>query len=147
MSYDYLIEYLKSLKSIQPDKDFLKRSRNLILAYPKKPSYAFHIKNGIFNTARFSLAISLMALMLLVLGGKIFPKQNIFVASLNNKNLVKESLKANINIQLAELKYYKETTAQVTLALNEIINKQQSNPEITHILKEKANEEGVKSNP
>lgn len=135
MSYDYLIHYLKSLKAIKPDSDFLLQSKKIILSHPKKPSYVFHLRNELFNILKFSFAVGLTAIMLLSLGGKLFPKNNIFVASLNNKNLVKESLKADINIQLAEAKYYKETTAQVTLALNEII-KDENNPSITGLLKQ-----------
>lgn len=134
MSYDHLIHYLRSLRSIKPDSDFLLRSKNIILSQPKRPSYVFHVKNEFFNILKFSFAVGLTAVMFLSLGGKLFPKNNMFVASLNNKNLVKESLKADINIQLAEAKYYKETTAQVTLALNEII-KDENNPSITRILK------------
>ncbi len=139
MSYDYLLEYLKSLKSINPDSDFLSRSRNLILNQPKRPAYVFHVRNQFLNVFKFSLAIGLSLIMFLSLSGKLFPKNNIFVASLNNKNLIKESLKADINIQLAEVKYYKETSAQVTWALSEIINNE-NNAAITRLLKEKARE-------
>ncbi len=134
MSYDYLVHYLKSLKSIKPDDGFLLQSRNIILSQTSKPSYVFRLKNELLNVLKFSFAVGLTAVMFLSLGGKLFPKNNIFVASLNNKNLVKESLKADIDIQLAEAKYYKETTAQVTLALNEII-KDENNPSVTRLLK------------
>lgn len=126
MSYDYLLQILKSLKDVGPEPGFSERSRRLILAAPQKPSYLFKIKDALVHSLKISFAIGLTAVMMLSLSGRFSPVPSFMLASLNNKKLVKEGLGANLNIQLAEARYYAEVNAQINLALKEIISNGQS---------------------
>lgn len=115
-----MIHQLKNLKHIEPDQDFLIRSRSIILTSPQRPGYLFKVKNAFGHTLKLSLALGLMAIMLTAVSGRLLPTPSFLLASINNRQLTRELSKTEFNIQLAEANYYKEIE-QIDLALNEII--------------------------
>lgn len=123
-----MINQIKNLKSIEPESDFLARSKSVILASPQKSPYFFTARNTFNHLFKVSFALGLMVLMILAVSGRLVSNTNSFVASVNNRQLNRELSGVDFNIQLAQVKYHKEVNDQVNLALIEIINNGQASP-------------------
>ena len=123
-----MTDQFKNLKKIEPDPDFLARSKRSILTSPQKPQYLFGAKYAFNHLFKISFALGLMTIMLLAVSGRLSPAPGYFLASINNKQLMREIAKVDFNIQLAEVKYYQEISKQINLALNEIINNGHAGP-------------------
>ncbi len=117
-----LFNKIKLLKQIRPEADFALSSRRIILTTTRKPHYQFLFKKQIQQTLILSAAMG-MAVVLLLIVGRVsnLPLEGLspnLISSLNSKELTQEQESINFNIHLAEAKYYKESTTQVTMALN-----------------------------
>ena len=117
-----LFNKIKLLKQIRPEAGFALSSRRIILDTTKKSHYQILFKKQLQQTFILSAAMG-MAVVLLVIVGRIssLPLEGLspeLISSLNSKDLTLEQENLNFNIQLAEAKYYKESTTQVTMALN-----------------------------
>lgn len=117
-----LFNKIKSLKQIRPEADFALSSRRIILSTAKKPHYQILFRKQLQQTLTLSAAMG-MAVILLIIVGRIssLPLEGLspeLISSLNNKDLTLEQENLSFNIQLAEAKYYKESTNQITMALN-----------------------------
>lgn len=117
-----LFNKIKLLKHIGPGADFASSSRKIILSTAKKPHYQILFKKQLQQTLILSMAMG-MAVILLVIVGRIssLPLEGLspeLIASLNSKDLTLEQENLSFNIQLASAKYYKESTTQVTMVLN-----------------------------
>ncbi len=117
-----LFSKIKLLKQIKPEADFALSSRRIILSATKRPHYQILFKKQLQQTLILSAAMG-MAVVLLVIVGRVsnLPLKGLspdLISSLNGKELASEQQNFNFNIQLAEAKYYKESTNQVTMALN-----------------------------
>ncbi len=123
-----MINQLKQLQRIEPDADFLARSKKIILTASPKPEYIFQLRHAATHFFKVSFALGLMAVMLLVISGRFAPAPASLIASLNSKQLVRESTKYDFNLQLAEAQYYQEVDKQINLALNEIISNGKAGP-------------------
>lgn len=123
-----MINQLRQLKRIEPDADFLARSKKIILNTSPRPKYLFQLRHATSQFFKVSGALGLMALMLLAVSGRLMPAPASLIASLNSKQLMRESARYDFNIQLAEAQYHQEVNKQINLALNEIISNGKVSP-------------------
>ncbi|MDD4761434.1 MAG: hypothetical protein PHZ25_00175 [Candidatus Pacebacteria bacterium] len=118
-----IIEQLKNLKSIIPDKNFSEKSRFLILSSNRKLIY--WMPNQISEIFRYLTAISLTSvLIILILGGfNYLEKSNLpmIIAGLDLKTLEAEAESLGIDINISKLAYYQESNQTVKTALNQTI--------------------------
>lgn len=117
-----LFNKIKLLKQIRPEAGFASSSRRIILSAAKKPHYQILFRKQLQQTLILSAAMG-MAVILLMIVGRVssLPLEGLspeLISSLNSKDLTLERENLNFNIQLAEAKYYKESTTQITMALN-----------------------------
>lgn len=123
-----MISQLRQLKKIEPDADFLARSKKIILNTAPKPKYLFQLRHAANHAFKMSFALGLMAVMILAISGRLAPAPASLIASLNNKQLLRESTKYDFNLQLAEAQYHQEVEKKINLVLNEIISNGQTSP-------------------
>ena len=123
-----MINQLRQLKKIEPSADFLARSRKMILTISPKPKYLFQLRHATNHLFKMSFALGLMAVMILAISGRLAPAPASLIASLNNKQLVRESARYDFNLQLAEARYHQEIERKINLALSEIISNGQASP-------------------
>ncbi len=105
---------LKKFREIQPDPDFTRRSKSVIVALNPHPVVTgFRVPFSLFWAGA-------MAVVLLV-AVVIFPaKQQVSVSSLNPDRLAQELNTLDINVQLEQIKYYQTSNQEIALAINEI---------------------------
>lgn len=119
-----LFKNLKSLKNIKPDADFAIHSRATILGTTKRPYYQILFKKQLQQAFSLSVAIGLTIVLLFSLGNLSRLRLNGFspalISSLNSNDLAIEKQQLSFQIELAEAKYYKESTNQVTMALDNV---------------------------
>lgn len=121
---DKLIKILQSLRNINPEPDFKKRSRALILTLPevsKAKKFVFEV----FESLKFGAAIGFAVLLLFFLAGGLsyFKITNIAPAVLSNfeeKSLTAEAANVDFKIQLGEVKYFDESAEQIAAVLKDI---------------------------
>jgi|SRR3989344_6429803 len=117
-----LFNKIKLLKQIKPEADFALTSRRIILSTTKKPHYQILFKKQLQQTLILSAAMGMAVILLLVVGQvSSLPLDGLspnLISSLNSKDLASEQQNLDFNIQLADAKYYKESTTQVTMILN-----------------------------
>ena len=113
-----LFKNLKSLKNIKPDVDFASHSRIIILRTSKRPYYQILFKKQLQQVFSLSVAMGLTIILLFSLGNLSRLRLNGFspalISSLNSSDLALERQQLNSQIELAEAKYYKESTNQIT---------------------------------
>lgn len=113
-----IINQLNKLKAIEPDKDFVQKTRILILTTPTlKPTRRiwrwFLVSAGAF-------AVLLLTLTL-ISNFAVKPKISAFF---NQQDLKTEFNNLNVQIQLQEIAYRQNLDSVISLALNEISDKQ-----------------------
>jgi len=113
MNNDLRIQ-LKKLKGIQPDPDFIRRSKSVIIAlHPHPAAMRFRVPFSLF----WAGAMAVVLLLAVV----IFPaEQSVSISSLNPDRLAQELNDLDINVQLKEIKYYQTSNQEIALAINEI---------------------------
>lgn len=110
---------LATLKNIQPDADFVLRTRMTATALPQfKKNIWLHIRQSIY----YSLALGLSALLLVTLIGRmsyihLFDSSPMIIGSLQTKALMSEADLTNFEIQLADAQYFEDTANAVATAL------------------------------
>ena len=119
---DQIIKILHSAHKLEPDQEFKKRSRSLILNLPK-PKNAI-LRLGIFESLQFGAAISFATILLFVLAGgltyfiaRVSPT---LLASFDEKGLLEEASGLDFSIQLGEAKYFDDSAQQIAAVLEEI---------------------------
>ena len=110
---DQLIQKIKILQSIDPDADFLARSRRIILASPQKSSYLKRTQLIVVNFLKISFALALMVVMMLSVTGRLIPVPG---------SLLANQPAPSFNIRLSEARYHQEINNQINLALKKIIS-------------------------
>lgn len=110
---EQLLNSLKQLKNLSPHLDFLKSSREIVLATPKPPKgYSFYfsaIKENLQQTLNFGAAIGLAAALLYVASTGINSRPSA-VTQKNNQDF---------NIHLNKARYYKEIAPNVYVVVLE----------------------------
>ncbi len=120
-----LLEILKALKILQPDKGFLERSKNLILSVPQKQFPG--LVRGILDSLKLSAALTLASLLLfVVIGGfsylnlqKISPAA---VSLINEAKLKSEASNLDFQIRLGEVSYYLESDQTIGAEIDKLLD-------------------------
>jgi len=112
-----IIEGLRKLSQIQPDAGYSRISKLAILGAPALPIK----KQPIFN---WQVAFSLVGLLLVLITGNLMHNFRPTAPNLNAQALETELKDLNIDIQLAKIDYSQKVDETVSLALNEISQKQ-----------------------
>jgi len=118
-----LTKKLQTLKTIEPNEEFVRVSRSVILS-SKTGIPVNQVKQGIFSRGlSFALSVTLTAMFLLVLalGNNAGPFKTFFLPTLpgvGTDNLVSEAdtITNDIDIKLDEIKYFEQTRRTVALA-------------------------------
>ena len=107
-----IIEGLKILKKVEPEPDFVKNTRHLVLTV--KP----HMQFAPIWVAGFALA----AIILAIISSKTFfaAKQPAISSSFNENSLVEEFNEMSINLQIKEITYSQNIHNTIASALTEI---------------------------
>ncbi len=120
-----ILQLLKSLKILQPDKGFLDRSKNLIMSAPQKQFPG--LVRGVLDSLKLSMALSLASLLLfVVIGGfsylnlqKVSPGA---VSLINEAKLRSEASNLDFQIQLGEVKYYLESDEAIGAEIDKLLD-------------------------
>ncbi len=120
-----ILQILKALKILQPEKGFLERSRNLIMSAPQKQFPG--LVRGVLDSLKLSMALSLASLLLfVVIGGfsylnlqKISPGA---VSLINEAKLRSEASSLDFQIQLGEVKYYLESDEAIGAEIDKLLD-------------------------
>lgn len=115
---DKINKIFKSLRSIQPDSEYRARSRAQILAVPKisKPWHSFI--SEILETVKFSAALTLAGVLLLVaIGGlsyfKITNVSPLALTGFDDQDLWRETQGLDFSIKLGEIKYFDDVAKEL----------------------------------
>ena len=113
------------LRSVEPDRDFVARSKRLILATAQEPRQRFSLSflEGVTVQTAFAYA---SIIMVMFVGGVTYLKSTPahLSQSLNDDVLVQEVRSASFEIQIAEARYYDESADAVALALEKLAGEQ-----------------------
>ncbi|TSC89558.1 MAG: hypothetical protein G01um10143_48 [Parcubacteria group bacterium Gr01-1014_3] len=120
-----ILQLLKSLKILQPEKGFLERSKNLIISAPQKQFPG--LVRGVLDSLKLSMALSLASLLLfVVIGGfsylnlqKVSPGA---VSLINEAKLRSEASNLDFQIQLGEVKYYLESDEAIGAEIDKLLD-------------------------
>lgn len=127
-----LFNRLQSLRRIQPDAEFAARSRAAILRVSKKSHYQILFRRQLRQVLFLSAAMAMAVAFLFVLNGVSRLPLNGFspglIASLDSRVLTAERHNASLQLQLSQARYYKESTNQVTMAVDRL-GENKINPE------------------
>jgi uncharacterized Fe-S cluster-containing radical SAM superfamily protein len=125
-----LFKNLEDLRGINPDPDFLHRSKTEILAtYQTHSSTSFRIsqfKNRLVEGLSFAAALGLTSLLLyLTISG----------LSGSSSTVITQQDKTQFDIQLRDAKYYKEVAPNVyVVVLNENMEEEEFQEELNKLL-------------
>ncbi|MBZ1348966.1 MAG: hypothetical protein KY053_01915 [Candidatus Liptonbacteria bacterium] len=114
-----IINQIKQLKKIQPEKDFIIKSRRLIFATPQVSQNNFYSKIY-FIVEKFGVSVSMalvVIIMILIIGE--FESAPPAFTGLDSVNQEAETLNQNINITLNEIHNFTETARKTNLVLNQ----------------------------
>lgn len=112
------------LKTVEPSHQFKARSRMLVLSAPQNQPEPFSfrvISNRVFSSG-LTFAMSAAMLFLLAGGLSAFNKNIIspaILSALDPESLNKEMENFNIQIKIAQVKYYDDSAKKVEVALGE----------------------------
>ena len=123
MTQKEITRKLKALQSVEPNAEYARLSRHVILS-SKTGLVEQPIRQNIFSRGlSFALSVALTAAFLLVLalGSNAGPFKTFFLPTLdgvNNESLVSEAdtITEDINIHLSEIEYFEQTRRTVALA-------------------------------
>lgn len=112
------------LKTIQPSAEFRAQSKMLILSSAQNQPKPFTLANLLPEMMQSSFAFGLSALMLFMIVGGLSLFNQKFVSpavlsALDANSLNNEVEKMDIQIQIAQVKYYEDSAQKVEVALNE----------------------------
>ena len=125
-----LFKNLENLKRINPNPDFLHRSKTEILAtHQTHSSASFHLlqfKNRLVESVSFAAALGLTSLLIyLTMSG----------LSGSSSTVITQQDKAQFDIHLRDAKYYKEVAPNVyVVVLNEDIEEEEFQEELDKLL-------------
>jgi|SRR3989344_3821076 len=122
---ELIIQTLKKCRSIEPTAEFKDRSRALILSHPRKrPSLLAVLRREAIENVKFTLALSLTAILLVAVFGGIASWERIFPNGpwQERQNLLTEMETANFEIELREAEYFTESAKEIATLLGEIKN-------------------------
>ena len=109
-------------KTIEPSQEFKARSRLLILSAPQNPARGFSLQELIPQVFQSGLAFGLSAVMIFMLvTGATLLNQKLaptVLSALDPESLNKEVENMDIQIQIAQVKYYENSAQKVEVALN-----------------------------
>jgi hypothetical protein len=121
-----LLKKIGDLKAVKPDLDFIVHSRRTILNFKKQPHYQVLFRKELKQIFTLTLAMGMAAILLFstvnIFRIRLNGSPNQLIKSLNKQDLTLEKQGFNVGINLAEVKYYKESTNQITLALESILD-------------------------
>lgn len=112
------------LKTVEPSQEFKARSRILVLSVPQNQPTVFSFREiapRIFRSG-FTFALSAAMIFLLAGGLSAFNKKFIspaVLSALDPESLNKEMENFNIQIRIAQVKYYDSSAKKVEVALGE----------------------------
>ncbi len=115
MSQD-IIKQLKKLREIEPDGDFLNRSRSFIVSY-EKPGTSVRLRSYFA-----AWAASFAVIFLIVLGYVFLPTKNNSLPIASAETLTNELQGMNVNLTLEEMSYNNEVNQTINSAISEITN-------------------------
>lgn len=112
------------LKTVGPGKEFKARSRMLVLNAPQNQPQAFSFREITARVFRSGFTFALSAAMLFLLAGGLSAINKNFISpavlsALDAESLNKEMENFNIQIQIAQVKYYDSSAKKVEVALGE----------------------------
>lgn len=135
-----LLKQLKSFRAINPDAAYAARSRAFILSANRQPRYQLVFRKQLRQISTLGVALTMAIVLLFVVSSvSHLPLKGLspdILTSLNHQDLAAETEQAGFQIQLAEAKYYKESTAQITTTLGSVFN-----PDIVYLDKENAKQQ------
>ncbi len=118
-------EIIKQFKKIEPSEEYKAHSLRLILSSPQKQSEIFPIRIRIFEMIKFSAALGLTGILMIISLSDIFPTLNarllspVLLSNLNEEKIKNEAGQVDIKITVAEARYYNESFQKVAVALDE----------------------------
>ncbi len=126
MTQKELIKQLNKFEMIEPNKEFARVSRSVILSSQSNISVGETVKQTIFSRGlsfAASLALTAVFVLLLTLGNAVGPLKTLFLPTLNGvgtENLVSEAdvVTQDIDIRLDDIEYFERTSRTVALADN-----------------------------
>ncbi len=112
------------LKTIRPSAEFQARSKMLILSSAQNQPKPFSLAGLFPEVMQSSFAFGLSALMIFMMVGGLSLFNRKFVSpavlsALDANSLNKEMEKMDIQIQIAQVRYYENSAKKVEVALNE----------------------------
>jgi len=124
MSQKELIKKLQSLRTIEPNEEFARVSRSVVLTSKEKTPLGDAAKQSILSRGlSFALSLTLATafLLVLVLGNTTGSFKTLFLPTLpgvNDESLVSEAdaITNDINIQLSSIKYFEQSRRTVAVA-------------------------------
>src|SRR3989344_6849535 len=110
------------LKTIQPDAGFQARSKMLVLSSAQNQPKPFSLADLFPEMMRSSFAFGLSALMIFMIVGGLSLFNQKFVSpavlsALDANSLNKEMEKMDIQIQIAEVRYYENSAKKIEVAV------------------------------
>ena len=124
MNQQELIRKLQGLRSIEPNEEFVRSSRSVILSSSTGVPAGQVLKQGIFSRGlsfAMSMALAAVFLFLLAAGNTTGSFKTLFLPTLhgvNNDSLASEAntITNDIDIRLEEIQYFEQTRRAVALA-------------------------------
>jgi len=143
MTQKDLIKNLRQLRSIEPNEEFARVSRSVILSSKDSIPVERTGKLNVFSRGlSFAASVALAAVFLLVLavGGTTGSLKTLFLPTLDgvDENLVSEAdtIKQDIDIRLNDIEYFEKTNRTVALADNNQHELFEGEEEIDQLLEE-----------
>ena len=118
-NYDQIINELRKLRFLKPNRAFAETSKTSILA-SAKPNHFY----GFLSLPRLAPALSFAAVVLVVVASYVIfvPPKPTVSAAFNPENLSQEFAGLTINVQLQEVEYQQNANQAIASALGEITN-------------------------
>lgn len=122
---DKLVQFLKSLRVIQPDAGFRERNRRVLFASASVERQPKSFKRGFFEDVAFGSALVFSSVVLLL----IFAGTSLFSANerargdlkqLQEGVILSEAESLEFSIHLGEARYFEESAQEVAALLREI---------------------------
>ena len=128
MTQKEVIKKLQSLRAVEPNEEFVRISRSVVLSSTGIPQ-AETVKQGFISRGiSFALSVTLTAVVLfvLILGNTTKSLKTLFLPTLpgvNNESLISEadSITKDIDIRLEEIGYFDEARRTVALADDSVL--------------------------
>jgi len=144
MTQNELIKKLRSLSAIEPNEEFVRVSRSVILSSQTGIPVERTTRRTIFSRGlNFAASVALTAIFLLVLtlGSSVGSLKTLFLPTLDGvggENLVTEAdtITQDINIRLNDIEYFEQTNRAVALADNVSSDLLEGEDEIDKLLDE-----------